>query len=295
MPRRLVPGLVICLCLVTAGVWAEEPAVKKPNFDSNGVKIHYVILGKADGEPVILIHGFTLNIHAQWEPVLKELAKDYRIIAMDCRGHGGSEKPHDPKQYGLEMAKDAVRLLDHLRIDKAHIVGYSMGAGITLQIAAHHPERVRTATLGGAGLPMPERRKIMEEVAESLEQGKGIGPLIVSLAPKDKPKPTETQIKAINAIFMKGNDSKALAAVLRGYGDKNLILSEEKVKAIKVPMLAVIGEVDPVRPGVDALKKQLPDLKVVVIDKADHITAYCREEFVSSLKEFLDEHREVKK
>src|SRR5579884_1932607 len=107
MPRRLVPGLVACLCLVPAGLRAEAPALKKPYFDSNGVKIHYVVQGKEDGEPVLLIHGFTLNGERQWAPVLKALAKDYRVIAMDCRGHGASEKPHDPGKYGLEMTRDA--------------------------------------------------------------------------------------------------------------------------------------------------------------------------------------------
>src|SRR2546421_195046 len=84
-----------------------------------------------------------------------------------------------------EMTKDAVRLLDHLKIDKAHVVGYSMGGGIALQMAARYPERVRTATLGGAGLPLPERAQLMEALADSLEQGKGLGPLIVALTPKE--------------------------------------------------------------------------------------------------------------
>jgi pimeloyl-ACP methyl ester carboxylesterase len=296
MPRRLLPGLVVCLCLVPAGLRAEAPEVKKPYFDSDGVKIHYVVQGREDGEPVLLIHGFTLDGEGQWGPVVKVLEKDYKLIAMDCRGHGGSDKPHDPKKYGLEMARDAVRLLDHLKIDKAHVVGYSMGAGITLQVAARYPERVRTATLGGAGLPLPGREKLLEEVADSLEQGKGLGPLIAALTPKDKPKPTEEQIKAIDAALLARNDAKALAAVLRGnITDKDLALSDEKVKGIKVPMLALIGEDDPLRPGVDELKKRLPDMKVVVIDKADHITAFGRDEFVSGLKEFLDAHRAAKK
>jgi pimeloyl-ACP methyl ester carboxylesterase len=296
MPRRLVLGLVACLCLGPASLRAEEPEVKKPYFDSDGVKIHYVVQGKEDGEPVLLIHGFTANIEAQWEPVIKALAKDYKVIALDCRGHGGSEKPHDPKKYGLEMTKDAIRLLDHLKIDKAHVVGYSMGGGIALQVAARYPERVRTATLGGMGLPLPGREKILEELADSLEQGKGFGPLILALTPKDQPQPTEEQIKAIDAALTARNDLKALAAVIRGgLNDKEQALSDEKVKGIKVPMPALIGETDPLRPGVDELKKRLPDVKVVVIDKADHITAFGREEFVSGLKEFLDAHRAAKK
>ncbi len=292
MPRRLVPALVVCLYLAPATVWAEAPKVKTPYFDSNGVKIHYTVQGKEDGEPVLLIHGFTLSIEEQWKPVLRALTKDYKVIAMDCRGHGGSEKPHDPKKYGLEMTKDAVRLLDHLKIDKAHIVGYSMGAGITLQMAARYPERVRTATLGGGGLPLEERKKMQEALADSLEQGKGLGPLIGALTPKDRPKPTEQQIKAINAIFLAKNDSKALSAVMRGgVTDKNLNLSDERVKSIRVPMLAVIGSDDPIRVAVDELKKRLPEMKVVVIDKADHITTYGREEFVNAIQEFLDAHR----
>jgi len=153
MSRRLVVGLVVGCCLVPAGLRAQAPEVKKPSFDSDGVQIHYIVQGKEDGEPVLLIHGFSVNSEMLWDPVLKALAKDYKLIAMDCRGHGGSEKPHDPAKYGLEMTKDAVRLLDHLKIDKAHVVGYSMGGSITLQLAARHPERLRTATLGGQVIP----------------------------------------------------------------------------------------------------------------------------------------------
>src|SRR5438105_13928539 len=110
MPRGLAYGLVVWLCLIPARVRAEVPELKKPYFDSGGVKIHYVVRGKEDGEPVLLIHGFTVNIETQWAPVLQALARDYKVIAMDCRGHGGSEKPRDPAKYGLEMARDAVRL-----------------------------------------------------------------------------------------------------------------------------------------------------------------------------------------
>jgi pimeloyl-ACP methyl ester carboxylesterase len=287
---------MFCFCLAAAGLQAQAPAVKEPFFDSDGVKIHYTIQGKEDGEPVLLIHGFSVNSEMNWGPTLKGLAKDYKLIAMDCRGHGGSEKPHDPKKYGPEMVKDAVRLLDHLKIDKAHVVGYSMGAGLTLQLAARYPERLRTATLGGAGLPQPGREKMVEALADSLEQGKGFGPLVIALTPKDKPRPTEEQIKTIDAFLTAQNDTKALAAVLRGQlNNKDLALSEEKIKGIKVPMLALIGADDPLRPGVDELKKRLPEVKVVVIDKADHLTAFGRDEFVNGLKEFLDAHRAAKK
>ena len=75
----------------------------------------------------------------------------YRAIAMDCRGHGQSGKPHDVNQYGLEMVRDVIRLLDHLHIDRAHVVGYSMGGIIANQLLVRYPDRLRTLTLLGAG------------------------------------------------------------------------------------------------------------------------------------------------
>jgi pimeloyl-ACP methyl ester carboxylesterase len=291
MPHRLVLGLLVGAWLVPSGLRADAPQVKKPFFDSAGVKIHYLVTGKQDGEPVLLIHGFTARIETQWPTVLKALAKDFKLIALDCRGHGGSEKPRDPKQYGLHMTRDAIRLLDHLKIDRAHVVGYSMGGGIALQIAVRYPDRARTVTLGGMGLPLRDRDAFAEKLAESLEEGKGIGPLIVALTPMGRPRPTEEQMKAISARVLGQNDAKALAAVIRGsIKNKDLALSDEQVKGIRVPMLALIGAQDPLRPGVAALKKQLPALKVVLIDKADHITAFSRPEFSEGLKEFLQAH-----
>jgi pimeloyl-ACP methyl ester carboxylesterase len=293
MPRLVV--IAICLALAsTVGLRAQETEAKKPNFDSEGVKIHYTVQGKDDGEPVLLIHGFTAS-EEMFAPLVKGLAKDYKVITMDCRGHGGSEKPHDPKKYGIEMIKDAVRLLDHLKIDKAHVVGYSMGGGIALQMAVRYPDRVRSLTLGGSGLPQPGREKLLESLAESLEQGKGLGPLIVALTPKDRPKPSEEQMKQIDKMLLSRNDPKALAAVLRGLAGKDLVLKEEQVKGLKMPVIAIIGEVDPLRDDVDALKKLLPSLKVVVIDKADHITAFSHELFVNGVKEFLEAQRSDRK
>jgi pimeloyl-ACP methyl ester carboxylesterase len=94
-------------------------------FDSSGVQIRYIEQGT--GEPVVLIHGYASSIERSWiEPgVLPNLARDHRVIAFDLRGHGKSGKPKDPKAYGTEMGQDAVRLMDHLKIQRAHIVGYS--------------------------------------------------------------------------------------------------------------------------------------------------------------------------
>ncbi|HWY87332.1 MAG TPA: alpha/beta fold hydrolase, partial [Gemmataceae bacterium] len=139
-----------CGCL-DPGAAAQEAGLKQPSFDSGGVPIHYLVTGREDGEPVVLVHGFASSIEAQWTPVMDALKKDYKVIAMDIRGCGGSGKPHDPKKYGIEMMNDVARLLDHLKIDKAHIVGYSVSAGTGLLLAAHHGQRLRTLSCCGAG------------------------------------------------------------------------------------------------------------------------------------------------
>ncbi len=137
--------VILCVVLPPTTVHAQDKF-----FDSDGVRIRYVEQGS--GEPIVPVHGFARNIERWVETgVIKNLAKDHRVIALDCRGHGKSDKPHDPKQYGPEMGKDVVRLLDHLGIPKAHIVGYSMGGAITAHLLTMNPERFLTATLGGPG------------------------------------------------------------------------------------------------------------------------------------------------
>lgn len=260
-------------------------------FDSGGVKIHYLVKGK--GEPVLLIHGFAGSAQGQWglTGILKGLAKDHRVIALDVRGHGKSGKPTEIKQYGTEMVEDVVRLLDHLKIQKAHVVGYSMGALITSKLIATHPDRLRSATLGGAGA-IPAGAKLppfIDELADSLENGKGIGPLLAALTPAGKRKPRPAAIRVINRRVV-GNNGKVLAAVVRSW--KTLAVPPERLKSNKVPTLALIGEHDPFRPSVDALKERMDNLQVVVIDDANHMTAFTKPKFLRTLRKFVEEHRQ---
>jgi pimeloyl-ACP methyl ester carboxylesterase len=288
--RHRFPWVVVWASLVLPGAgWAAEDQF----FDSNGVKIHYTVQGQ--GEPVLLIHGFTADIQKQWTPdVLKALTKDFQVIALDNRGHGKSDKPHDPKKYGMEMAEDAMRLLDHLKIKKAHVVGYSMGAMITNKLLVTYPDRIITATLGGAaGIREGGDTTRFNVLAESLEQGKGFGPLIERLTPPGRAKPTEEDVKRINAMLTATNDVKALAAAARAF--KELAVAEDKLKANRIPTLALIGEIDPLKKGVDDLKGHLANLKIVVINGADHITAFSQPEFTQHLQAFLTQHRQTEK
>jgi pimeloyl-ACP methyl ester carboxylesterase len=289
MPHRFDPGPLGWL----AGLLGTGRAAEEGSFDSNGVQIHYLVQGQ--GDPVLLIHGFTMNIRAQWRGpgILKALEEDYRVVALDSRGHGKSGKPHDPGQYGMEMVEDVVRLLDQLQIDRAHVVGYSMGARITCKLLVSHPDRLLSATLGGGGgILAGDAPGYYEDVADSLEQGKGFGPLLVNLTPPGKPKPTGLQLWQMNRYLTAGNDTLALAAALRGMN--HLCVADDQLRANRVPTLALIGASDPLRKGVDALVGRLANLEVVVIDGADHMTAFIKPQFVDELMKFLATHRQQK-
>src|ERR1700719_1353357 len=99
--RRLLALAMLFLVVSTAPAAAPEPGPQKPWFDSGGVPIHYLVTGKDSGEAVVLLHGFASSIEAQWPRVIEALKKDYKVIAMDLRGCGGSGKPQDPKKYGI--------------------------------------------------------------------------------------------------------------------------------------------------------------------------------------------------
>ena len=147
------------------------------------------------------------------------------MIALDCRGHGKSDKPHDPAKYGPEMAADVVRLLDHLKIEKAHLIGYSSGAFIAGKVAATHPERVLSVVYGGQAPVITEAMKPSdfsecEIFAKAVDEGKDLGSYIIAVTPAGKPKPTEEQAKAIAKFMYGGKDVKAFAAAGRSF--KNL-------------------------------------------------------------------------
>lgn len=130
-------GCALLASLVSAAAFAAEDG---KYADFNGVKIHYIDRGK--GEPIVLLHGGTSSLES-WvrTGVVANLEKDYRVIAFDARGHGRSDSPHDPKAYGRQQALDVPRLLDVLKIERAHIVGFSLGSSTVAQLLTLYPER----------------------------------------------------------------------------------------------------------------------------------------------------------
>jgi pimeloyl-ACP methyl ester carboxylesterase len=219
-------------------------------------------------------------------------ADGYQVIALDCRGHGKSDKPHDPAKYGPEMAADVVRLLDHLKIEKAHLIGYSSGAFIAGKVAATHPDRVLSLVCGGQAPLVAEARSAgstseVEVFAKAVEEGKHLGTYFMAITPAGKPKPTEAQAKAYAKFVFNGKDVKAFAAAGRSFG--KLEVTAEDLKKCKAPILFIHGanESEHVKNRVTAVRKLLGRGDLKIIEGGDHVTTLGKPTFATALMDFL--------
>ena len=257
------------------------------SFDSAGVPIRYVESGA--GAPVVLVHSYGGDLDSQWiaTGVFDALAREFRVVAFDCRGHGLSGKPHERSAYGIEMTRDIVRLLDHLAIPRAHIVGYSMGAHLVAQLLTIAPERFLSATLGGGtGRRRWSEGDERQAQIEADEMARGsLASQMRRLRPPGRAVPSEAVIARASALFLAGKDRLALAAARRS--NRGQVFATEALAAVRVPVLGIVGGDDPYRASFDELSEVLPRLTLVVIEGADHPSAAGRSEFVEALAGFL--------
>ena len=227
-------------------------------LDSDGVSISY--LDEGEGDPILLIHGFASNSTVNWRNTnwIKTLnGAGFRVIALDNRGHGQSEKLYDPADYGAAtMAEDARRLLDHLGIARADVMGFSMGARIAAFLTLAHPERVRSVIFAGLGINMVKGVGAAEPIAAALET------------------PNAEAIEDDNArafrVFAEQtrSDRRALAACMRSSRDKVL---PERLAAIKVPVLVAVGTEDVIGGSGAELAAIIPGAEFLEIVGRDHM------------------------
>jgi pimeloyl-ACP methyl ester carboxylesterase len=244
-------------------------------FDSGGVRLRYVERGA--GAPVVLVHGFTADIERAWidTGVLTALAREYRAIALDLRGHGKSDKPHEASAYD-HLATDVIALLDHLGIEQAHLVGYSLGGIIAAKLLTTHPQRFRSAVLGAAAYRRSRsERSDREADAAAREIEAGVyRALVVSTAPTDEPPPTDETIRSRSDAILSFNDRLAHAALMRSR--RALLVTDAEVSRIAVPTLAVVGAADPQLPRIKAMQSVWPALELEIVPGAAHPTTHPR-------------------
>jgi len=245
-----------------------------PTFSSDGIEIAYIDEGA--GEPVLLIHGFASNaatnwVGTGWVDTLTQAG--FRVIAYDNRGHGRSAKLYDLADYGAPtMAEDGRRLLDHLGIARAHVIGFSMGARIAAFLGINHPDRVRSLVFGGLGISMVRGVAGTGPVAQALE-----APSI-----DDVTHPTARSFRAF--AEQTKSDLKALAACIRS---SRAPITAGELSKLTCPVLVVVGDQDVIGGSASELAALIPGARAVELPGRDHMKSVGDKGFKQAVVEFL--------
>jgi pimeloyl-ACP methyl ester carboxylesterase len=245
-----------------------------PSFHNGDVEIAY--LDEGEGDPIVLVHGFASSKNVNWvyPAWVSELKKDgRRVIALDNRGHGDSSKLYDSEQYHIGvMAGDVVALMDHLKIERADIMGYSLGGRMTAFLGYSQPQRLRSAILGGIGMGLIEGGGPGENVATALE----------AESLEDVTDPVGRTFRAF--ADQTRSDRRALAACLRG---SRRLMTRDEAAEIKVPVLIAVGTVDEIAGSAAALGKIIGGSQVLDIPGRDHMRAVGDKVYKAGVLEFL--------
>ncbi len=245
-------------------------------FFHDGLQLAYFDEGDPSGAPILLIHGFASTavvnwVHPGWLKTLGDAG--FRVIAIDNRGHGNSDRPHDPEAYYPPlMAADAAALLSHLGIDRAHVMGYSMGARVSAFLALEHPERVRSLIFGGLGIGLCDGVGDWDPIAEAL-----LAPSLDDV--------THARGRMFRAFAdQTRSDRFALAACIR---TSRVLVSREQVARIDQPTLIGVGTKDDIAGSPQELAALMQNATALDIPGRDHMLAVGDRVFKRAALEFL--------
>lgn len=250
------------------------------SFSSDGVNLAYIDLAPtsevARGETIMLVHGFGSShmvnwVNTQWTKTLTHAG--YRVVALDNRGHGQSEKLYEPAAYSSQiMAEDVRRLMDHLDISQAAVMGYSMGARISAHLALAHPDRLRALLLGGLGIHLVEGVGLPLGIADAME-----APSLDVLTD-----PMQRMFRAFAEATR--SDLRALAACIRG---SRQTLSAAQVGLISLPTLVSVGTKDDVAGSGPELAALIPGAEAFAVEGRDHNLAVGDKSHKQAVLDFL--------
>jgi pimeloyl-ACP methyl ester carboxylesterase len=244
---------------------------------ADGTAVAYETLG--EGEPVVLVHGFGASrtitwSNTNWYQTLFRAGR--RVIAMDCRGHGQSGKPHDSASYEeVLMAADIVTVLDALGIETADIMGYSMGAYLAIRVMHDWPVRVSRAVLAGMG---ENYFRYSPQRAEIIAQG---------LLAEDPATITDPEALAFRTFCERaGNDLVALAACVRR---ERRVFAPRVLARLPHPVLVVCGELDETSGPPEPLARAFPKGRALTVPKRNHHSTVGDRLYKEAVLAFLDE------
>lgn len=250
-------------------------------FVRDGYSLHYEAHG--EGRPVVLLHGITVSFTGNfgaWGWIDALGARGFQAIGLDFRGHGGSDKPHDPAAYGTEaLAGDVLALLDHLGIERASLVGYSLGSKVALRLLHAAPARIGPSVLvatgdGLIGHPPFDSAHVLPQIAEAVSRPE---------FPADLPSHAATYWTF--ATNVGGDRDAAVAAARASYPPCDVA----DLAGVDVPVLVVSGEHDPVLGRGPLLAQALPKGRYLEIAGADHFQLAAHKAVRAAAAEFLQE------
>lgn len=242
----------------------------------DGTRIAYDVTG--EGKPVLLIHGFASSAEQNWGAtgwISRLVSAGFRVVSFDCRGHGLSDKPHDPDAYGPHMIEDILAVMHAAAMQDAFVMGYSMGAMLAIRFLMLHPERVRRVVVAGLGENyFAEQQSWRDMIADAMLT--------------DDPSLIEEREARRFRIFggQKGKDRVALSACMRS---PRHMYRPEELKASKRPVLVVAGETDTLVGSPFALAKAFADGRAVILPNKDHMTAVGDPGYKRAVLEFFAE------
>jgi pimeloyl-ACP methyl ester carboxylesterase len=248
-------------------------------FDSDGLQIYYETFGQ--GKPIILVHGWGSDLNRNWMEIgwVKALQSVRSVIALDCRGHGQSDKPYDKKVYSYcSMARDVLHVMDHLNIEKTDLFGYSMGACIAVYLLGHKRERFTSVIMGGIG--------------DETDASQDAGVIADALRVKDPSKITNVLGRAYRAYVDSNpnNDREALAlSALQMWPEGYPIqLGGVGLANVDIPVLIINGENDyPYVKSDQKLADTIPGAQLIRIPNTDHLTVMIDPRFKEEVLNFL--------
>jgi pimeloyl-ACP methyl ester carboxylesterase len=245
--------VMFVVVVVLASPYTADICCGAESVKVDGVRI--ACSSEGSGDPVVLIHGLHASTDLNWKNpgIIKKLARSYQVICLDLPGHGESDKPESSDAYGLQMVQDVAKVMEHLKVRKAHIVGYSLGGMVALKFAAMHSDMTLSVTLCGMGW---------------MKEGGLLQRFWTNIAGRESSQTPEACVKGI----------------------AELALSETELKVISQPVTVIIGSDDPVkRLYVKPLQAARPDWPVVEISGGGHLTTIKMPEFQTALAKSLNE------
>jgi pimeloyl-ACP methyl ester carboxylesterase len=246
----------------------------------DGTRIAYEIVGDGPND-IVLVHGFASSRFQNWrDPGWYDtlINAGFAVTALDCRGHGESDKPHVPEAYGHDaMARDVIAVMDDADIAAAHLMGYSMGGMIAIRVLLQFPERVKSLIVGGVGETYVDRGRDADTARRAT-----IADALLAPDPSAITNPTGRAFRAF--VDQPGKDRLALAACMQA--PSSILPREDLAKATR-PVLVVCGEKDELTGAPDGLAHAFPNGRAVTIPKRDHMTAVGDKVYKDAVLAFL--------